>query len=54
MPEHLDFLRRAWSWHSLTCEATLLMDNVARLFGASVPDSLALTYSLMERIQCTP
>lgn len=53
MPEHLDFLRRALSLHSVTCEATLLADNVARLFGMSVPDSITLTYSLIERFQCT-
>lgn len=53
MPEHLDFLRRALNLHSLACEGTLLADNLARLFGASVADSIALTYALMERIQCT-
>lgn len=53
MPEHLDFLRRALTLHNIACEGTLLADNVARLFGATVPDSIALTYTLMERIQCT-
>lgn len=53
MPEHLDFLKRALSLHSVTCEATLLADNVARLFGMSVPDSITLTYTWMERLQCT-
>lgn len=52
MPEHLDFLKRALSLHSLSCEATLLADNLARLFGATVPDSLSLTYTLMERFRC--
>lgn len=52
VPEHLDFIRRALTWHNLTCEATLLADNVARFLGATVPDSIALSYTLMERIQC--
>ena len=40
---HFDYIRRGLSLHNLACELTLLMDNVARLFGASVADSIALT-----------
>lgn len=50
--EHLDFLRRAISLHSLACEGALLIDNVARVFGMSIPDSLALTHHLLEIFSC--
>ncbi|MAS33539.1 MAG: hypothetical protein CL610_06005 [Anaerolineaceae bacterium] len=51
--EHMDFLRRAVSLHSLACEGALLIDNVARAFGMSIPDSLALIHHLLETFSCT-
>lgn len=41
--DHFDYIRRGLSLHHLACELTLLLDNVARLFGASVGDSIALS-----------
>jgi hypothetical protein len=40
---HLDYIRRGLSLRHLACELTLLIDNVARLFGASMADSIALS-----------
>ena len=40
---HFDYIRRALTLRHMACELTLLIDNVARLFGASVADSIALT-----------
>lgn len=50
--EHLDFLRKAWSLHSLACESALLIDNVGRLFGMSVPDSIALSHEWLRMFSC--
>lgn len=40
---HFDYIRRALTLQHLACELTLLLDNVARLFGASLADSIALS-----------
>lgn len=40
---HFDYIRRGLSLRHLACELTLLIDNIARLFGASVGDSIALS-----------
>ena len=40
---HFDYLRRGLTLQHMACELTLLIDNVARWFGASVADSIALT-----------
>lgn len=53
-PEHLDYLRHGISGHALLCEAWLLADNVARMFGASTADSLALSWRLLRGSACLP
>lgn len=51
--DHLDFIRTLdLNLHSLSCEAALIADNVARMGGVSLADSLALTYQLLERFKC--
>ena len=52
MPDHLDFLRRGLSLHSLSCEFALVADNLARLTGTTISDSITLTYKLLEALKC--
>lgn len=53
-PEHFDFLRHGLSAHALLCEAWLLADNVARMFGAPNGDSVYLSWRLLRISQCLP
>ncbi|GIL09280.1 MAG: hypothetical protein BroJett033_7910 [Chloroflexota bacterium] len=53
-PEHLDYLRQALSAHALLCEAGLLLDNVARVLGASSADSLWLAWRFLRACGCLP
>jgi hypothetical protein len=53
-PEHLDYLRHGISVHALLCEAWLLADNVARMFGVSVANSAYLSWWLLRGSACLP
>jgi hypothetical protein len=53
-PDHFDFIRNGITSHALLCEAWLLADNVARMFGASTVDSLALSWRLLRVSACLP
>lgn len=53
MPDHLDFIRAlGLNAHALTCEAALIADNVARIGGVTLADSIALTTRLLEAFKC--
>lgn len=54
MPEHLDFIKHLGvNLHSLSCEFALISDNLARLAGTSVPDSLTIAHHLLEVLKCS-
>lgn len=53
-PDHFDFLRHGFSLHALVCEAWLLADNAARVFGASPADSAYFGWRLLRSFQCLP
>lgn len=53
-PAHFDYLRHGINAHALVCEAWLLADNAARVFGASTADSLALSWRLLRASACLP
>ncbi len=53
-PAHFDYLRHGINAHALVCEAGLLLDNVARVLGASPADSLALAWRWLEVFACLP
>ena len=52
MHDHLDFIRDGFTPHALSCELALVADNLARIGGVSLADSIALTYRLLEALKC--
>lgn len=54
MPEHLDFIKHlGLNLHSLSCEFALISDNLARLAGVNIPDSLQIAYQFLEKFKCS-